>query len=137
MSPPQRLKILSLDGGGVRGLSALIVLQRIFNTLKAEISPPEPHLKPCDFFDLIGGVSTGGIIAIMLGRLRMSIEACIAAYKELGEYVFANPRGPPHQEKFDAERLERAVRRVVQRCGEKRDAQFWDSRTDAETGCKT
>ena len=26
---------------------------------------------PCDYFDLIGGTGTGGLIAIMLGRLRM------------------------------------------------------------------
>lgn len=30
---------------------------------------PEAH--PCDYFDLIGGTGTGGLIAIMLGRLRM------------------------------------------------------------------
>lgn len=27
--------------------------------------------RPCDYFELICGTSTGGLIAIMLGRLRM------------------------------------------------------------------
>jgi patatin-like phospholipase/acyl hydrolase len=30
-----------------------------------------PESLPCDYFDLIGGTGTGGLIAIMLGRLRM------------------------------------------------------------------
>lgn len=27
--------------------------------------------RPCDYFDLIGGTNSGGLLAIMLGRLRM------------------------------------------------------------------
>jgi patatin-like phospholipase/acyl hydrolase len=42
-------------------------------------SPP----KPCDYFDMIGGTSTGGLIALMLGRLRMGVDECIAAYTDL------------------------------------------------------
>jgi len=62
-------KILSLDGGGVRGLSSLLILREIMNGI-ADDSADE-GLKPCQYFDLIGGTSTGGLIAIMLGALGM------------------------------------------------------------------
>lgn len=47
--------LLSLDGGGVKGLSTLIILQRLMRMIDAE-NPPEP----CQVFDMIGGTSTGG-----------------------------------------------------------------------------
>ncbi len=55
------LCLLSLDGGGVRGLSTLYILQNIMKRLNndrktANLSP----VKPCEVFDLIGGTSTGG-----------------------------------------------------------------------------
>ncbi|KAK4171585.1 hypothetical protein QBC36DRAFT_382447 [Triangularia setosa] len=54
-------------------------------------SPP----KPCDYFDIISGTSTGGLIAIMLGRLRMTVDDCINAYASLSESVFEkNNRRP-------------------------------------------
>ena len=53
--------LLSLDGGGVRGLSTLYILQGIMHRLnlmrkEAGLGPR----KPCEMFDLIGGTSTGG-----------------------------------------------------------------------------
>lgn len=63
-------RILSLDGGGVRGLSSLIVLREIMYHIQRETEQdrtPDPY----EYFDLIGGTSTGGLIATMLGRLRM------------------------------------------------------------------
>ncbi|KAI9861190.1 MAG: hypothetical protein M1813_005363 [Trichoglossum hirsutum] len=45
-------------------------------------------LKPCEFFDIIGGTSTGGLIAIILGRLKMSISSCIDAYIQISKSVF-------------------------------------------------
>jgi patatin-like phospholipase/acyl hydrolase len=66
-------RILALDGGGVRGLSSLLILEKLMQEiqrLKGESSDDEPPL-PCEYFDLICGASTGGLIAIMLGRLRM------------------------------------------------------------------
>lgn len=55
------LCLLSLDGGGVRGLSTLYILKNIMDRLnherkQSELSP----VKPCEIFDLIGGTSTGG-----------------------------------------------------------------------------
>lgn len=55
------LCLLSLDGGGVRGLSTLYILKALMTQLnhgrKENGAPP---LKPCELFDLIGGTSTGG-----------------------------------------------------------------------------
>jgi patatin-like phospholipase/acyl hydrolase len=70
------LRILSLDGGGVRGLSALYILKDVMRQLArqhAAENPEAPELspRPCDYFDLICGTSTGGLIALMIGRLRM------------------------------------------------------------------
>ncbi|WKT53739.1 Patatin-like phospholipase domain [Fusarium oxysporum f. sp. vasinfectum] len=79
------LKLLSLDGGGIRGISTLIILKHLMK----RIHPPQ---KPCDYFDLIGGTSTGGIIAIMLGRLRMDVQECIDKYIELSSSAFTPKR---------------------------------------------
>jgi patatin-like phospholipase/acyl hydrolase len=52
---------LSLDGGGVRGLSTLYILKFIMDRLNhARGEGMLPPVKPCEVFDLIGGTSTGG-----------------------------------------------------------------------------
>ena len=63
-------RILALDGGGVRGLSSLLILQKLMSEIQRLKGDSQPPL-PCQYFDLICGTSTGGLIAIMLGRLRM------------------------------------------------------------------
>jgi len=50
--------------------------------------------RPCEQFDLIGGTSTGGIIAIMLGRLGMTVDECIQAYRKFAPRAF-NPNLTP------------------------------------------
>lgn len=47
--------LLSLDGGGVKGLSTLLILQELMRKIDSK-NPP----KPCHVFDMIGGTSTGG-----------------------------------------------------------------------------
>ena len=71
-------RLLSLDGGGVRGLSSLIILKRIMYVLGTKVKSDENQpLRPCEYFDMIAGTSTGGLIAIMLGTLRMNVDECI------------------------------------------------------------
>ncbi|KAG8740353.1 hypothetical protein FRC10_004465 [Ceratobasidium sp. 414] len=80
-------RILSLDGGGVRGYSALIILQAFMLRLKVYLGS-EKDILPADFFDLIIGTSTGGIMALMLGRLRMGVDDCIKSYQQLSSKIF-------------------------------------------------
>jgi patatin-like phospholipase/acyl hydrolase len=66
-------RVLTLDGGGVRGLSSLLILRDIMEDIgqtKRTLETP----RPSEYFDLIGGTSTGGLIAIMLGLLGMVIS---------------------------------------------------------------
>ena len=72
----QPLRILSLDGGGVRGMSSLYILKGMMAQMrrikKAENQKEKVKTpRPCDVFDLICGTSTGGLIALLLGRLEM------------------------------------------------------------------
>lgn len=57
------LCLLSLDGGGVRGLSTLFILKNIMNGVNRQRQKSNlPAVKPCEIFDLIGGTSTGGFV---------------------------------------------------------------------------
>lgn len=76
MANTQPLKILSLDGGGVRGIATLYLLRGLMHQIALSTNQIPDSLRPCDYFDLIAGTSTGGLIAIMLGRLRY-VSWCI------------------------------------------------------------
>ncbi|KAF2759919.1 FabD/lysophospholipase-like protein [Pseudovirgaria hyperparasitica] len=117
--PP--LRILSLDGGGVRGYSMLILLQELMHRTFVEIEgrAPKRHEtpKPCDHFDLIAGTGTGGLIAIMLGRLRLDIETSKDVYVRMTKRVFETDKtfaGIPYRSTlFKASKLEDAIRDCV------------------------
>jgi patatin-like phospholipase/acyl hydrolase len=60
--PNKNLRLLALDGGGVHGLSVLIILEQLIDSIDPETPP-----KPCDYFDIIKGTSISGyIIAIFV-----------------------------------------------------------------------
>ncbi|CAE6447000.1 unnamed protein product [Rhizoctonia solani] len=106
------LRLLSLDGGGVRGISSLRILKNIMDRIK-------PGARPCDYFDLIAGTSTGGLIAIMLGRLRMSVDECILHYHRLAKHIFKRNSAVQAgslalaEHRFSPDNLEEAIKDVV------------------------
>jgi len=124
----KNLRLLSLDGGGIRGLSTLLILQRIFYVLDQKLdSNWNRPLKPCQFFDLIAGTSTGGLIAIMLGTFGMTIADCISEYLELAPKIFpaegfvarSTPlrllKGLRGSSRFDARILENEMKKLIQK----------------------
>lgn len=90
-------KILSLDGGGIRGVYAASILALI----EREITGGEPI---ADYFDTIAGTSTGGIIALGLG-LKKSAARIEKLYVEDGQFVF-----PEHWRKRPIRRFLRQFR---------------------------
>ncbi|OBT93612.2 hypothetical protein VE01_08085 [Pseudogymnoascus verrucosus] len=137
------LCLLSLDGGGVRGLSTLYILKSIMDRLNHERKKTAnlPPVKPCELFDLIGGTSTGGLIAIMLGRLEMDVDECITAYSNLAAAIFSekisqvpvNIKGKI-KPRFDSAKLESAIRKAVAQSGVSETDLFNDG---TERGCRT
>lgn len=82
-------RILSLDGGGIRGAITIGYLEEMEKILseryKDFIDPAKFRL--CDYFDLIGGTSTGSIIAACLA-IGMSVKEIKEKYFLLGGMIF-------------------------------------------------
>ncbi len=76
-------RILSLDGGGIRGTFPAAFLARLEEHLEYPIGR---------YFDLIAGTSTGGIIAIGLG-LGLSASEVLKLYVEQGPAIFDQEYG--------------------------------------------
>ena len=82
----QQRKILSLDGGGIRGVLALEILLELEKQLKAKLNRDD-SFRLSDYFDYIGGTSTGAIIAAGLS-LGMSVQKLLDFYEQKGEAMF-------------------------------------------------
>ncbi|KAJ4767650.1 Patatin [Rhynchospora pubera] len=83
--------VLSIDGGGIRGLIPATILKRLEEELQ-NLDGKEARL--ADYFDVISGTSTGGLLALMLTAPDKSNRPLYAAkdltnfYKEHGPKIF-------------------------------------------------
>lgn len=125
IDPWSTMSVLSIDGGRSRGYSSLVIMQELmekvgeiergldpdatssihssaFGPLDEEIcAVPNPSAtpisgyRPCHYFDYIAGVGTGGIIAMLLGRYRMSVGEAMEKYRDICAMVVERQLASP------------------------------------------
>lgn len=87
-----KIRILSVDGGGVRGIIPAVVLEYIENKIIELTNNKDARLS--DFLDFVSGTSTGSIISGMIitpdehGKPAYKMEDVVQAYFDLAEVVF-------------------------------------------------
>src|SRR4051794_34744769 len=106
LTSPGPKRILALDGGGVRGVLTLGFLSRIETILRERYGRPDLTL--ADYFDLIGGTSTGAIIAAGLA-LGFDVSTIARQYMDLGHLVFSRRRLRVDRSWFDPKPLEKGL----------------------------
>ena len=87
LTAPGPKRMLALDGGGIRGAISLGFLEKIEALLRERHN--NPNLLLCDYFDLIGGTSTGSIIASLLATGH-SVSEVLDLYQSLGRKIFGD-----------------------------------------------
>ena len=85
-SPP--LRVLSLDGGGMRGTYTATYLDRVAAAFAKRRGVPALDIGAA--FDLIAGTSTGGIIACALAA-GIPLSNVVTVYVEYGSKIFSCP----------------------------------------------
>ena len=105
-------RILALDGGGLRGILSLGLLQKIEDTLRERHGSGD-DFRLSHYFDLIAGTSTGAIIAATLA-MGWSVAAIRRKYMSLGETVFTRSllRHGVLRAKYDEESLIAELKKV-------------------------
>lgn len=109
---PGPKKLLALDGGGIRGIITIEVLARIEEVLQERLGRDDSFVL-AEYFDYVGGTSTGAIIATCLS-LGMRVDEVRTFYHENGEAMF-NKAGlrQRFRHKYAHEALAKEMRAVL------------------------
>ncbi len=85
-------RVLSIDGGGIRGILPAVILSNIEK--RAQLIHNNRELRIADLFDIIAGTSTGGILTSLYltpgenSRPKYNANQIVDLYKELGPILF-------------------------------------------------
>lgn len=91
--------------------------------------------KPCEVFDIICGTSTGGLVAILLGCLKLTVKEAIVEYENLSKEIFGAPKSkkPGRESKYSATTFEQVIKRLVKKYTNNEDTAILQ---DEEGQCK-
>lgn len=116
-----RMRVLSIDGGGIRGILPGQVLVSLEAKLKARSKNPNARIG--DYFDLVAGTSTGAILSAAYvcpdedGRPKYSAQEAVNFYIEDGDEIFdvgfwrsISSAGGLSDEKYSADELEQVLK---------------------------
>ncbi|MDF2438511.1 MAG: patatin-like protein [Bacteroidota bacterium] len=120
---PELLRILSIDGGGIRGILSAEVLAALENKLQSKTNNSNARL--AHYFDFFAGTSTGGILTCLYlcpagsgSKLPcFSAKAAAKLYSRHGRTIFSNPGDYMQpgeggiKEKYSSEHLERLLKK--------------------------
>lgn len=102
------VRVLTLDGGGIRGVGVAEILSVIETRVKAANGK-----QLFEFFDLVVGTSTGGIIATALG-MGLSGNELVDIYKEDASHIFKKRWfGGFYGAKYGSEGLKKTIKKRV------------------------
>lgn len=130
----EKFKILSIDGGGIRGIFPAMFLADYEAKLKAD---GNPNWQAYQNFDLICGTSTGGIIAIALS-LGIPASEIVDLYFENASVIFGNKRkkrgssflGNIFKSSHDRNNLEELIRKKFAETKNDTDPRLADCKTN-------
>jgi len=110
LARPGPKRILSLDGGGARGIITLTFLSAIERQLRNAFDKPDLVL--ADYFDLIGGTSVGAMIATLLA-LGKNVDHIFDRFQRWAPRIFEPSAWGWLSPRFDARRLRGFVQSEV------------------------
>ncbi|KIM24848.1 hypothetical protein M408DRAFT_227307, partial [Serendipita vermifera MAFF 305830] len=105
------VRLLVLDGGGVTAISQLRILQEFMSRVNYERACP---LLPCDYFDMIVGSGTGGVIAVLLVVFRLSAKEAMYRFFDIYQSVIGrNGETPSFMDEGNAKHRTDRLKRVI------------------------
>lgn len=105
------IKVLSIDGGGIRGMIPAVLLNEVEKRTGKKIA---------EMFDLIAGTSTGGILSLGLvktdekGDIKYTARELVDIYEKRGEEIFPNNFGKNFKALYDEKYNSKGIEKVLE-----------------------